>query len=178
MKRRFELVPRLAILLALATTPALAQTKPSGTPPPSGTSGIGWHGWGVQVGVSADPDQLFFGAHFNLGEFAKNVRFRPTVDLGTGDDRTLLTALGEVHYVFPQSKVWKPYVGGGAGFTYVNFNSDREKHGDDDGTSFSLAALGGVETRMKSGTRLFFEGKLGFGDEDPNFKAAVGWSWK
>ena len=65
-----------------------------------GLDGIQWKGWGARVGLSSDPDQGYGGVHFNLGEFAKNVRFRPSVELGFGDDQTLLQVLAEVHYVF------------------------------------------------------------------------------
>jgi opacity protein-like surface antigen len=151
---------------------ALAQTKPSGT------SGIGWRGWGAQVGLSSSPDQIYGGVHFNLGEFAKNVRFRTTVDAGFGDDETLLQALAEVHYVFPKKQVWTPYVGGGAGLTYVDFDKNAGNQGDGSSTEFALAAVGGIETRLKSGSAFYFEGKIGIGDEDPDFKVGVGWTWK
>jgi len=167
--RRFVLV--VPVLLALAVLmpadEALAQ----------GTSGIGWKGWGVRVGASADPDQIYGGVHFNLGEFAKDVRFRPTVELGFGDDVTTLQALAEVHYVFSKVQVWTPYVGGGIGLAYVNVDDDDNGNGDDSDTEFALAGMGGVETKLKSGTGFFIEGKVGFGDNDPDFKLGVGWSF-
>ena len=38
------------------------------------------------------------GVHFNLGELTKDVRFRPTVEVGFGDDQTLVQMLAEVHF--------------------------------------------------------------------------------
>lgn len=166
MRRFLPVVPVLVVLLLAGSgVPALAQ----------GTQGVRWEGWGLRVGISADPDQAYGGVHFNLGEFAKDVRFRPTLELGFGDDVTLFQALAEVHYVFSKVQVWKPYVGGGAGLTYADVDDDGR--GDDSDTEFSLAGVGGVETKLKSGTGFLLELKIGFGDNDPDAKFCVGWSF-
>lgn len=141
-----------------------------------GMSGIGWDGWGARAGLSGDPDQIYGGVHFNLGEFAKDVRFRPSVELGLGDDLTVLQILAEVHYVFSKARTWKPYLGGGLGFTYVNFDNDHP--GDDSDTEISLCPIGGIETRLNQGKKIFFELKLGLTDEDPDIKLGVGLSWR
>jgi hypothetical protein len=41
----------------------------------------------------------------------------------------------------------------------------------------SLSAIGGVETELKQGTKLFFEFKLGLTHDDPDIKFGVGLSW-
>jgi opacity protein-like surface antigen len=164
-------------LLAVPVLFALAALVPADEALAQGTTGIGWKGWGVRVGASADPDQVYGGVHFNLGEFAKDVRFRPTVEVGFGDDVTTLQALAEVHYVFSKVQVWKPYVGGGIGLAYVNVDDDDNGDGDDSDTEFAFAGMGGVETKMKSGNGFFIEGKIGIGDNDPDFKLGVGWSF-
>jgi opacity protein-like surface antigen len=167
MRRFVMAVPVLLALAALVPADeALAQ----------GTTGIGWKGWGVRVGASADPDQVYGGVHFNLGEFAKDVRFRTTIEMGFGDDVTTLEALAEVHYVFSKVQVWTPYVGGGIGLAYVNVD-DNDNNDDDSDTEFAFAGMGGVETKLKSGAGFFIEGKVGFGDNDPDFKLGVGWSF-
>jgi hypothetical protein len=38
--------------------------------------------------------------------------------------------------------------------------------------------IGGMETKLKSGNAFFMELKLGLGDEDPDVKFGVGWSFK
>jgi opacity protein-like surface antigen len=141
-----------------------------------GLSGIRWNGWGAQAGLSSDPDQVYGGVHFNLGEFAKDVRFSPTIELGFGDDQTVLQILAEVHYVFSGVPVWKPYVGGGLGLTYVNYDDDHPKDGSD--TAISLNPIGGIETMLNQGLKFFFELKLGLVDEDPDMKFGVGLSWQ
>jgi len=156
----------VVLLLAGSTAPARAQ----------GTQGIRWNGWGVRAGLSADPDQVFGGVHFNLGEFAKDVRFRPTAEFGFGDDVFLFQALAEVHYVFSKVQVWKPYVGGGLGLAYADVDDD-DNNGDDSDTEFSFGIMGGVETKLKSANAFHLELKLGLGDNDPDVKFGVGWSF-
>ena len=129
MRRSLPAVPViLVLLLAFSSVPALAQ----------GTTGIRFDGWGVRFGLSADPDQVYGGVHFNLGEFAKDVRFRPTVEFGVGDDVCLLQALAEVHYVFSKVQVWKPYVGGGLGLAYADVDDDDNDFDDDSDTGSAV----------------------------------------
>jgi len=169
----------LVVCLFVGSTAALAQTSAPAAQHQA-VSGIRWEGWGVRAGLSANPDQVYGGVHFNLGEFAPNVRFRPTVEIGFGDDRTTFQALAEAHYIFSKVQVWKPYVGGGLGMTYVNRSNGCCGNHDEDGsdTEFALEGIGGMETKLKSGNAFFMELKLGFGDEDPDVKFGVGWSFK
>lgn len=180
--RRWYRAPVFLILAAFLATPALAQTSSKGSSQASqssGLSGIGYRGWGVQVGVSSSPDQIYGGFHWDLGEFAKNVRFRPLVEFGVGDHATLVQGLAEITYIFSKVQVWKPYVGGDLGITYVNLEKNRLPPGaDNTDTAIALLAVGGIETRLKSGAKFFADLKLGIGDDDPDAKLGVGWTWK
>ena len=162
MKARFAVPLLLLPVIAILSTPAHAQ----------GTAKVGYRGFGVRVGLSSNPDQVYAGVHWDLGEFARNVRFRPNVEIGFGDHVTLIQANAEVHYVFSKVQVWKPYVGGSAGIVY-----DDPSEGSSD-TNLSLMGVGGVETKLKSATAFFIEGKVGLTSDDPDFKFGVGWTWK
>ena len=58
-------------------------------------------GVGGRVGASVDPDQLYFGAHFETTELADRLRFRPNVEVGVGDDLTLVALNFEFVYRLP-----------------------------------------------------------------------------
>ena len=162
MKAR-KMAPLLLLpVLAVLSTPAHAQ----------GTAHIGYRGWGARVGLSSNPDQFYGGVHWDLGEFARNVRFRPNVEIGFGDHVTVLQANAEVHYVFSKVQVWKPYVGGSAGLIYADPDHANSQ------TDLSVMGVGGVETKLKSATSFFIEAKVGLTNDDPDLKAAVGWTWK
>lgn len=153
------------LILAGLATKALAQ----------GSSEIGFSGWGVRAGLSSDPDQVYGGVHFDLGELIEDVRFRPTVELGFGDDQTVVQVLAEVHQVFSQFRVCKPYFGGGLGLTYINYDDDHR--GDDSDTEASVNVIGGIDTELSQGMKLFFEFKVGLANKDPDIKFGVGLSW-
>ena len=175
----------VAMTTALASSPSFAQettttttTAPSTYHSASNAPGIRWDGWGPRVGVSFNPDQFWGGVHFNLGYFARDVRFRPSVTIGFGDDVTLLTGMAEVHYIFSKVQVWKPYVGGGLGITFVNADEDSkwdEKLSDNE---IAFQAIGGVKTKLHSGALIGFEGRIGIADADPDLMLGVTWSFK
>jgi len=142
----------------------------------STAAGIRWDGWGPRVGVSMDPDQVWGGVHFNLGYFARDVRFRPSITMGFGDDITLITAMAEAHYIFSKVQVWKPYVGGGIGINWIDSDDDDDEWDSD--TEIAFAGIGGVETKLRSGILMGFEGRVGLGDADPDFMVGVTWSFK
>jgi hypothetical protein len=173
MKMRTPLL--ILSILALLALPSITSAQTD--PPPTGGPSLGWNGWGIRAGVSSDPDQVYGGVHFNLGEFATNVRFRPSLEVGFGDDVTLVQVNAEVHYVFNKVQVWKPYVGGLVDFSWYDLD-DAPPQADDSDTNVGLMGVGGVETRLKSGVGMFFEGKIGLTDDDPDFKVGIGWSWK
>jgi opacity protein-like surface antigen len=86
--------------------------------------------------------------------------------------------MAEVHYIFSKVQVWKPYVGGGLGITFVNADEDSkwdEKLSDNE---IAFQAIGGVETKLHSGALIGFEGRIGIADADPDLMLGVTWSFK
>ncbi len=140
-------------------------------------------GTGVRVGVSSNPDQFVFGAHFDTGPIFDRVSFRPNVEIGVGDDRTTVSGNFEFAYWFaiPNFR-WHVYAGGGPAIIYTKF-SDSIGGGSDVGPG--LNAIGGIA--HPGG--LFFELKLGLirghfhPDRFPDSRSAeakflVGYTWK
>ena len=140
----------LAVLLA-AVVPAAAGAEAFQT--------IGPH-----LGFSSGPDQVIVGGQLQMGDIAPQVDFLPGVDLGFGDDMTLLTLNGDFHYRFKVTDMtWQPYLGGGVAITFGEGESAA-------GGTF----IGGAEVPTKTGSRFFVEGKIGFGD-NYDFKFLAGW---
>src|SRR5206468_12246458 len=46
-------------------------------------------GVGLRGGLSVDPDQFYVGVHVDAGPLVDHLWFRPNVEIGLGDDRTL-----------------------------------------------------------------------------------------
>lgn len=140
------------VLVVAMTSPAMAQ------------------GLGVRGGVSIDPDQFYFGGHFETSELVEGLYFRPNVELGLGDD-LITTALNmELIYKFPSRTDWRLYAGGGPGINFYSFNNSR---GGDTITDGGVNILFGVENRRG----MMFEVKVGAIDS-PDIKFGVGWTFR
>jgi hypothetical protein len=125
-------------------------------------------GLGVRGGVTINPDQIHFGGHYESPALIEHLHFKPNIEIGVGDDTTLVAANFEFVYKFGAYGDWGFYAGGGPS---VNFYSFDEADGETEG---GVSALIGAETRRG----LFFEVKLGLTDETPDAKFSVGWAWR
>jgi len=162
---------KLAAVLALAVLASAA---------PALAADVGWRGWGPRFGVSDDPDQVLGGVQFDLGEFAKHVRWQPSVELGFGDDKVSLYGNFMVSYYFPVEASVTPYAGAQVSAWF--FDNDPDPGDDDDfddgfNTEIALHAIGGIETKLKSGNRFLAELAVGV-DGNPDIKVMVGWIFK
>ena len=149
-------------LMALAV-PALAQNSDT-------------EGWGFRVGLGDDPDQGIFGAQWEITEFAPDLRFIPNVELGFGDDHTILSLTFPVNYMFRDLDVdFVPYAGGGVALGVV----DKDKDMGDDDTDFEIAlkTASGIEWTLNNRTRFFVELNLVFGDLH-DVQAMAGWTFR
>ena len=163
------------IAATAAVAPAAAAEASAGA-----GAGVGFRGWGPRVGVSSDPDQVLVGAQFDLGEFAKNVRWQPSFELGFGDDVTSLTGNFMVSYYFPVKAAVTPYAGAQVTAWLFDDNGSQNNNGnndDDFNAEIGLYAVGGIETKLKHGNRFLAELQLGIGDV-PDIRVLVGWTFK
>jgi hypothetical protein len=152
------------LVVGLGQVPAQADTS----------SDVGFRGWGPRVGLSVDPDQVHFGAHFDYGNFAKHVRFQPNVELGLSDHLKLFAINAEAAYRFSEKwDVWTPYLGGGLGANIKSYDNGRDNWSD---TDLGVNLLGGVEKGLDSGDRFFIEAKVSLNDV-PDLKVTVGWTF-
>jgi len=117
---------------------------------------------GLRVGVSADPDQFYFGGHVETKELVPQLTFRPNVEVGIGNDQTVFAFNFELAYKFATKYPWKPYIIGGPALVITDTDSNTNANG-----GFNIGL--GVEHRGG----LFGEVKIGAIDS-PNFKIGIG----
>src|SRR5215204_4678957 len=68
---------------------------------------------GIRAGVSADPDQFFFGGHVETRPLIERLTFRPNAEIGIGDNATLVALNVEFAYWLTRNRPWSVYVGAG-----------------------------------------------------------------
>ncbi len=123
-------------------------------------------GLGVRAGASVDPNQFYFGGHVETAPLVEQLRFRPNLEIGVGNDVTLVAVNLEFAYVFPQSRGWSLYAGGGPALNIIDTASATNSEG-----GFNLL----VGASHEGG--LFGELKLGFLDS-PDVKIGVGYTFR
>jgi len=149
----------LTLVLGLAMAAAYAADDPS-----TGSSGMGWYGWGVRLGVASDADQVVGGAHVNFGEVANHLRFQPDLQLGSGDDVTTLYGTAPLYYRFQRfGSGMTPYAGGGLAVGWVDYDAPPGFEDESD-VEVGGKATGGVEWERRDGAAMGVELSLGFGD--------------
>jgi opacity protein-like surface antigen len=118
-------------------------------------------GWGVRFGLSDDPNQLVVGAQYDFGEITNGVHFEPNIELGFGDDHTILSATAACHYHFMDIERVRPYAGAGVALAFVDID-----HASSNDSEFEIAvkAIGGVMWPLKQKRDFFVELNLNFGD--------------
>ena len=126
-------------------------------------------GAGFRAGASVDPDQFYFGGHLEVGPVVEQLWFRPNVEVGIGNDRTLVGINGELTYWFPLARrAWDLYVGGGPAVNVIRFDEDRVRGGDTEveggfNILLGFAHHGGFFGELKVGALNSPEVKLGVG---------------
>ena len=124
--------------------------------------------------------QFHFGLHLRVGTTGSGFSWRPNFDLGIGDGVTHTAVNVEVIRRFAVSpNGWAPYLGGGAGANFSEFDSpqyadDLDGFGSYFQTGFGLHVIGGFE-RDLGGESIFIEARLG-GLDAPGLKITGGWS--
>ncbi len=129
-------------------------------------------GIGVRVGVSIDPDQFYFGGHLERGPILENLWFRPNLEIGIGDNLTLIGLNIEFSYWIPlQQSPWKLNFGAGPAINIFvdNDGPGRGNKGVEAGFNLLLG--------LAHDDGFFGELKVGALDS-PDLKFGVGYSWE
>ena len=124
-----------------------------------------------------NPDQVHFGLHLDLGRLASQVHLRPSLELGVGDNVSLIALDIDVLYRFNTTTggSWVPYAGGAMGVNRMSV--DRRGLEDDTDTDVGLNALLGLERPLSARNSFLTEARIGLTDS-PDFKLTVGWTFR
>jgi hypothetical protein len=125
---------------------------------------------GVRLGVSGEPDQFYFGFHYETAPLIERVVFKPNLEVGVGNDQTVVAVNFEFVGKFPiQRQPWTVYAGAGPALVIdrVSVANVSDTH---TGGGFNIV-LGIEHTRG-----LFTEIKVGMVDS-PSFKFGVGYNF-
>lgn len=124
---------------------------------------------GVRGGISVDPDQFYFGGHFETAEFIDQLYLRPNLELGVGDDVTTVAINIEAVYKIPlrNRRGTSFYAGGGPAINIYDFDNR------DSDTNGGLNLLAGLE--FDNG--FLFEVKGGVFDS-PDLKVGIGYTFR
>ncbi|MBU8871050.1 MAG: hypothetical protein KOO60_09340 [Gemmatimonadales bacterium] len=115
-------------------------------------------------------DQIHLGMDARMGEIFPSVEFTPNVELGLGDNATILTINGDVAYQFTElvTSPWGMYGGGALSIHFMDVYDRAD-------TDLGLNALFGFTKIFTNGHRGMAEIRLGVIDS-PDFKLTFGYS--
>ncbi len=146
-------IRRLLVVGALALLPLVAQAAP-----PTVAA------FGPRFGASIDPDQVVVGGQLSLQEFAPNWSFDPNLELGFGDDLTVIAFNLDAYYHLRLSgSDWRPYLGGGLGVNFASWDAPLGARDHSD-TEVGLNLVAGFTIPAGSGDHWFTELRFGVGD--------------
>ena len=128
-------------------------------------------GFGIRAGVSARPEQFYFGGHASVGPVVDKLWFRPNIEIGVGNSITLIALNAEFTYWVPLRKdPWNVYLGGGPA---ANIFTSGPVGGRSTDVRPGFNFLAGIAQR----SGLFSEIKIGAIDS-PSFKFGIGYTFR
>jgi hypothetical protein len=131
-------------------------------------------GPGMRAGVSADPDQFVFGGHIETKPLLEHLTFRPNVEVGIGNDVTVVALNFEFAYWIPiRNKPWSVYLGAGPAAIFASAGNGSPRYGGDSDVGGGFNIVIGLQHNRG----LFTELKVGTIDS-PNLKFMVGYVFK
>jgi hypothetical protein len=132
---------------------------------------------GPRAGFAFDPDQFTFGGQMDIGPLAEDFTFNPNLELGVGDDMTVvaLNLDGQYHLNLQNSNV-RPYFGAGLGVNFFSWDGPPGSNGDNSDTELGMNLIAGLGFPMQNSNRFFTELRFGIGDI-PDLKLMAGWGF-
>ncbi len=133
---------------------------------------------GPRVGISSSPDQFYIGGQLELGDFAPPWTVDPSLDLGFGDNETVIGLnLDGLYHLTLNNSDWTPYLGAGLGIANISID---EPPGTPDvsETQAGLNVILGVSAPTRGGSRWFSELRFGVGSDFPALKLLGGMNFR
>lgn len=152
--RRTRVLASTAFLVALATSPALAQ-QPTAEPAAPATSSLGF---GIKGGLGLNPDQFVLGAQYSLGKALGIFRVVPAVHVGFGDVTTIDFNVDFLARLITKDSGFGFYAG--AAPTFITGDGFDE---------FGITLIGGLQVPIMKSRATNIEGRFGLGDL-PDFR--------
>jgi len=108
-------------------------------------------GLGVRIGVSGSPDQFYGGVHYESEPIIEHLQFRPNLEIGAGDNQTLVALNFEFVYKAPlRRQPWTLYLGAGPALDIYRFTNTTSTNGGFN-ILIGLAHTKGLFTELKVG---------------------------
>ena len=126
--------------------------------------------YGARLGVSGGPNQFYFGGHVESSPIIEELVFRPNIEIGFGDDRTIVGLNGEFVWPFELDQGGSVYAGLGPAINIIARTSGQS---NDTSVDPGLNFLVGYEFDQG----YFAEIKVGVIDS-PEFKFGFGYTWR
>ena len=136
------------VVLAIAAGPRSAIAAPSG--------------FGLQLGMTSDPDDLVGGIHYIL-PLARHIAFAPSIDVGTGGGDLSLSLNGNLHINLLPDEEIGPYVGAG----FSSYTAGPSDDTSDQPDAAGPTAIAGVWLNRHGGTSWSLETRFGFSGVSP-----------
>lgn len=123
---------------------------------------------GIRAGASFHPNQFYFGVHGQVGPVVDLIDFRPNLEIGFGDRRTVVALNGEFVYPFELRNGTPLYAGGGPALVIIRRDRANQPGSDNNvepGFNFLLGVLLDEHyfAELKVGLIDSPEVKIGFG---------------
>jgi hypothetical protein len=157
---------RRVLVTAMMATAACAMAVPAAAQTQGGRADQEAH-YGVRAGFSGFPNQFFIGGHIDAPQFHFKTGFRPSVELGFGDNTTLLSVNLDLVHWMPFSSTsartaWSMYAGAGVGANFEMIDEVEDEFFGNLAAVFGFQHTSGVFAELRVGMRPSVKVAAGF----------------
>ena len=125
-------------------------------------------GFAVRGGLNVNPDQFYGGGQYEFGPLGERVWLQPNVEVGWGNDATLVAMNFDLTYRKPLQRngIWTGYIGGGPAINWYRLDVYNTME-------MGMSAVAG----LIHSNGVFTDFKVGF-FESPQFRVGIGYAFR